>query len=116
MKVRIPLYIFIITVALYGCSTAKQATTAVQLDQLDQLVAARSFTFTADWSMPLATNSLNQLANAGLLPMGNNASQINLLGNPNHLTFKKDSVMADLPYYGERQFGAGYNTDRKSVV
>ncbi|WP_423819009.1 DUF4251 domain-containing protein [Salinimicrobium sp. TIG7-5_MAKvit] len=37
-------------------------------------------------------------------------SRVNLIGNPNHITFEEDSVEVFLPFFGERQFGGGYGT------
>ncbi len=68
-------------------------------------------TIVSDWAMPLLDNTLNDLSNSGLLGIGNNASRINLIGNQNYLTIKNDSIIADLPYYGVRTSGGGYNTD-----
>ena len=57
--------------------------------------------------MPMANNALNQIA----ARQGGNASRINLIGNPNYLKVKGDSVLAFLPYFGQRQRGGGYNND-----
>ncbi len=37
-------------------------------------------------------------------------SRVNLIGNPNHITFEEDSVEVFLPFFGERQFGGGYGS------
>ena len=65
--------------------------------------------------MPLTTNSLNQISNAGLLPPGSVANRINLIGNANYLRIKGDSISAFLPYFGERQLAGGYNNNNVGI-
>lgn len=38
-------------------------------------------------------------------------SRVNLLGNPNHITFDGDSVDVFLPFFGERQYGGAYGSE-----
>ena len=98
------------SLVLFSCGTSKTAT-AEELKELDQLVENRQFKFDLQFARPLVTNTLNQLDNAGLFRPGDNASRINLGGFSSRFEFKRDSVIADLPYFGERQMGGGYNTD-----
>ena len=96
----------------YSCGGSKAMIgTAAEKEQLQQLIATKEFEINATWAVPRVTNSFLQVANSGLLPGGSSASNINLIGNPNYLKFKKDSVFIALPYYGERQMGGGYNTN-----
>ncbi len=83
--------------------------------QLNELVANKSFVIESDQALPMATNSLNSISNAGLLPPGSSASQINLIGNPNYLKVMGDSVAVYLPYFGERQMGGGYDNDGPGI-
>lgn len=94
-------------VFVIGCSSARVATPS-EIETLQTIVATKSFEFTADSASPMATRSLNAVANSGLLPPGSNASRINLVGDSNYLKIEGDSVSANLPYFGERQMGGGY--------
>ena len=97
--------LFFITL-LAGCSATKSVID--ESHEIHTLVASKSFEFTADWTNPMVTQSLNAVANAGLIAPGSTISRINITGTGNFLKVSKDSVSADLPYYGERQFGGGY--------
>jgi len=113
MKTNTPIVFFALTVVLLSivsCGSSK-VYTAQEKASLEKLVTDQNFEIELQWARPLVTNSLNQLANAGLFRPGDNASQINLQGNQNIFKFENDTVSANLPYYGERQMGGGYNSD-----
>jgi hypothetical protein len=93
---------------LLGCSSTKN--TMSDNDLIHSLIASKSFEFSADWANPMVTQSMNAVANSGLIPPGSNVSRINLAGNPNYIKVIGDSVSGNLPYYGERQFGGGYGS------
>jgi len=115
MKFRFYFFLAVFTAMILGCSSSKPKATASQIQHLDRLVAEKSMRFKGDWAIPLATNSLNQLSNAGLIPPGSNSSRINLIGNFNFLEIKGDSVIAQLPYYGERQIAGGYGQQNVGI-
>jgi len=97
---------------LIGCGASnKIVEPSVQSKALDEMVSSKQFKFEAEWARPIATNSLNSIVNSGMLPPGNNASQINIMGNGSYFKMEGDSVSADLPYFGERQMGGGYDSD-----
>lgn len=102
------LLLYFVGVTILSCGTSREVSTE-DLARLDTIIKNQYFEVQAQWAMPLATNALNQLANAGLFRPGDNASQINLQGNSNYFKFEGDTVSADLPYYGERQMGGSYN-------
>ncbi|MFS4456950.1 DUF4251 domain-containing protein [Maribacter sp. 2304DJ31-5] len=76
---------------------------------LDALIESNSFEITVTKVQPLVTNALNQIASSGLIPLGSTINQINLNGASNFIRIVGDSISANLPYYGERQMGGGYN-------
>ena len=97
---------------LIACgSTQKTIAPSAESMALDQLLATKNFSISADWAYPNATASMAALSNTGILGVGNTANAINLIGNPNFLKVKGDSISAFLPYYGERQMGGGYGSD-----
>ncbi|WP_228851523.1 DUF4251 domain-containing protein [Aegicerativicinus sediminis] len=81
-----------------------------QKPTVEELLESKEFKIECDWAMPTVTNAMNRVGNSGLLPVGTNIGRINLIGNANYLKFMGDSISADLPYYGERQAGGGYNS------
>jgi len=113
MKVNKNIVFFAFTVILLNIVSCGSSNvyTAQEKASLEKFVTDRNFEIELQWARPLVTNSLNQLADAGLFRPGDNASQINLQGNQNTFKFENDTVSANLPYYGERQMGGGYNSD-----
>jgi len=104
--------IFLVMVQLISCGASnKIVEPSAQSKALDEMVASKEFKFDAEWARPIATSSLNSIANSGILPPGNNASNINIMGNGSYFKMEGDSVSADLPYFGERQMGGGYDSE-----
>lgn len=77
---------------------------------LEGMMAGPSLEIISTSAQPLMTAALQQLGNAGLFVNGSTAGNIDLSNNSNFLRVQKDSVMAMLPFYGERRFGGGYNS------
>ena len=93
-----------------SCSSTSKLNSGKQPSQeLTDLITSRNFEVQMDWASPMNTVSLQNVFNA-LMPIGSNSSRINLMGISSFLRVEGDSVTADLPYYGERQMGGGYNT------
>jgi len=82
---------------------------------LDQIISDGHYTILATWAKPMPSQGLNSIANAGLLPPGSSAARIDIAGTGGYLKMKEDSVVADLPYFGERQMGGGYDPDNAGV-
>lgn len=110
-------HIFIIPILgglLFSCGSSSKISDS-DSEQLYDLISGEHFEIISNRAFPLATASLNSVLNSGLLPPGDSAGQINLIGNPNHLKVMGDSVAVYLPYYGERQMGGGYNTNGAGI-
>ena len=116
MMMKTKVLLLFTAIAVMSCgSHSKKTVSQAQSQQLDDLMANKSFEIVSDWASPLATSSLNSVANAGLLGPGSNAGHINLIGNSNYLRIEGDSVSAYLPYFGERQMGGGYDSDNGNI-
>lgn len=74
----------------------------------DKLVDSKMFRIESDWARAQATTGTNAIAGTNLQAAGSTGNRYNLIGNFNYFEMKADSVMAYLPYYGERQFGNGH--------
>ncbi|MBR9914583.1 MAG: DUF4251 domain-containing protein [Algicola sp.] len=108
--------LFIVILLCVSCGSSKTNATPEQIKKLDALVANQSFQIESDWAYPQATMAMVAIQNAGILPPGDNASRINLHGNPNELVLKGEKVSSKLPYYGEVQMPSGYNgSDNGSI-
>mgnify|MGYP002795035044 CR=1 FL=1 len=82
-----------ILLLILSCGGMKQSGSEENLkdfQKLSELVNSREFEIENEWLMPLG------------------GSMINLIGNPNYIRFKADSVDVFLPYFGVRQSGGGY--------
>lgn len=89
--------------------SCKSTATIAEINELKEMVAKNKFEFTANSANPIALANVRGLEN--LLPPGSNINNINLANTPNYLRISKDSIQMDLPYYGERQIGGGYNNN-----
>lgn len=115
---RNSIYILLLLSTVFiGCNSAsKIVQPTAQSRELDQWVAQKSFEINAESAIPLMTNSLNQVTNAGLLPPGSSANRISLIGTSNHLRFSFGELDASLPFFGERQIGGGYNNKNSGII
>lgn len=94
---------------LTGCGTVPKTYEANPM--LDELMAQKEFQIAIRSALPMTTQAWNQIANSGLLQPGNNASRIDLSREGYFIKVAGDSVSANIPYYGERQMGGGYNSN-----
>ena len=72
-----------------GQTTAEQQQ---EYQELAELIESRQFEIVNDWALPLRGN------------------RVNLIGNTNFIRFEADSVNVQLPFYGVRHSGGGYNS------
>lgn len=90
---------------LVGCSSTKSAEeTALknqQFDELKELVADRSFVFSAESAYPMQSYAVLQVNNALFRNTGNSAGRIDLAGNGDFIKVIGDTVLGKLPYFGE---------------
>ncbi|MEP3371322.1 MAG: DUF4251 domain-containing protein [Maribacter dokdonensis] len=103
---KAPFLFVLICCIMFGCKSSK--TLIDDAHPIHALISSKNFEFSAKSASPMATQSLTAIANSGLLPPGNSVSRIDLNGNGYFLKVFNDSVSANLPYYGERQFGGTY--------
>lgn len=104
-----------LTLVLISCGSASQAD-ATSNAELNDWVNNRNFRVESNFAMPMATTAVNAVLNTGILGPGNTGAQISLIGNPNHLTIKGDSINASLPFFGERRMGGGYNNRENGIT
>ncbi len=114
MKTTLLKYV-LIGFALVACGGQKQIVTAEDRAKLKEMVNSKSFYLDARWANPLATQSINAIASAGLLPPGSNPNRIDIIATASYLKMRNDSVFAILPYYGERQFANTYNAQQAGI-
>lgn len=86
-------FILLLVLACGGVKKSGSAEAVKEFQALSELVNSREFEIENEWLMPLG------------------GSMVNLIGNPNYIRFKGDSVEVFLPYYGVRHSGGGYGRD-----
>lgn len=104
------LLIFIAIIGLWSCSSNKGVVSLEEQKKVEELVTNKSFEIDSQWAFPRITSTMISLQNTGFLPTNSTAGMIDITGHRNYFIFDKDSVKANLPYYGERQLGSAYNT------
>lgn len=98
-----------------ACASGKNSATPEEIAALDSMVTNKTFQIEANWAQPMATQSLNSIANAGLLPPGSTVSRIDVSSTGGFLRMKGDSIVADLPFFGERRMGGYYNQNQSGI-
>jgi hypothetical protein len=83
----------VVIVVLSACSSAeKSARSLAQQEKTANIISSGQFEISNSWASPVS------------------GGQINLIGNPNYIKFKNDSVDLFLPYFGVRHSGGAYNS------
>ncbi|WP_378174144.1 DUF4251 domain-containing protein [Aquimarina sp. SS2-1] len=114
---RVLVFTLLIGGMLIGCnSTKKTVEPTPKSEALEAMIAKKAFKIESDWMYPLATTSMNVIANSGLLPPGSTVNGISLIGNPNYIKFYGDSIAMDLPFYGERQLPGQYTRNEGGII
>jgi len=103
----------ILALMITGCSGSRQA--ADSNEALNRWITEGSYEIESQWASPMATQAFMAVANTNILGPGNTGNRISLIGNPNHLRIYNDSIDVDLPFYGERFMGAGYNQNNAGI-
>mgnify|MGYP003668725716 CR=1 FL=1 len=101
------IYFCLLLYLISGCASKKRIDTS----QLNGIVTAQNFSIDSDRAHPAASSSLNRVQDSGILGVGNSVNHISLIGNPNFLKVKGDSISSYLPYFGERHMGGAYSGD-----
>ncbi|WP_375324503.1 DUF4251 domain-containing protein [Flagellimonas sp. GZD32] len=116
MKAIFKLGILGILLFFAACAaTSKTNATSEEQAVFEKMVANKQFEMNATWAQPMATQSLNSIANAGLLPPGSTANRIDITGTGGYFRLSDGKVKADLPFYGERRMGGTYSNDKVGI-
>lgn len=92
-----------------SCGSSDLKSTREMNKILDEMMENKAFQIASSWAEPQITLAMQQLGNAGLFPSGSTVGHIDISSHVNYLKMENDTVKAVLPFYGERQFGGGYN-------
>lgn len=86
-----------------------------EFETLQEMVNSPSLEIVSSSAKPMASVAFDRVANSNVLGSGNNAGNINLSSNSNYLRIVNDSVSAFLPFFGEQNFGGGYNGNHAGI-
>lgn len=111
------LFYIMLFALLMGCGSNKQFTEQDNqaYQELQNLVASKSLKIESSRAMPMASASFSRVANSKILGPGNSSGNINITTNSNYLTIKGDSIQAFLPFFGDQNFGGGYNGNHTGI-
>jgi len=115
MKAILKIGTFILMLTIIACSSTKSTATPEEMAAMEKIISTKQFEIKTNWAQPMASQSLNNIAAAGMLPPGSTASRIDISSTGGYLRMMGDSVKADLPYFGERQMGGGYNQGNTGI-
>jgi hypothetical protein len=89
-----------------GCKSTDPAIVEAESEQTRALIDSKNYELDMTWATPLATNTLNQISNANLLPQDSRSGRINLMGSSSYIRAMGDSLEVYLPYFGTQQLSA----------
>ena len=105
------LIVMVTSFVIVSCGSSDLKNTNQANEILDEMMRNKTFQIKSTFAQPQVTQAMQQVGNAGMLPQGSNVANINISSHSNYLKMENDSVKAVLPFYGERQFGGGYNNN-----
>ncbi len=102
---------------IWSCKSPKSAVTkAAKQQKVEQKLLHKDYTIIFSAAYPQASHALNQAAQQlNLAAYGSSAAAIDISGNGYFLTVKKDSVSADLPFYGEQYTAGNMNAQDNGI-
>src|SRR5690606_19507406 len=108
---------FVMSFALMSCNSSRSYSEQdIQaFEQLQMMIKNPSLEIVSSSARPMASVAFDRVANSNVLGSGNNAGNINLSSNSNYLRIVNDSVSAFLPFFGEQNFGGGYNGNHAGI-
>lgn len=107
---RIVIVILLISVSASCKSSQSIARQSQEFKNLKNILNSKAFKVDVHTALPFNTRVTRQVLNELTRFTGNNANQIMITGY--EVNFKNDSIIGQLPYYGEQQLGGGrYNAN-----
>ncbi len=107
----------VLMVLCFSCGSNKEfsAQDHQAYQELQELVASKSFEIVSTSAMPRASVAFSKVANSNILGPGNNAGHIDISANGNIVVVKGDSIRGNLPFFGERNFGGSYGSNHTGI-
>jgi hypothetical protein len=103
-----------ICLAFVGCqSTQNVVVDPVKEKQLQEWIDNKQIRILAETASPIATQDIDQLV--FLLPNGSTPNRILLTGGQDYFEMDGEYIRADLAYFGTRQLGGEYNSNRGGI-
>ena len=106
---------FSMLVVVLSCKSSEtSAERAQKLSNIENKLNNKDFKIDVTTVYPFNTRATTQVLNQVTRNTGNTANQININGYD--ITFKNDSIIGELPYYGEQQMGGGRYNNHLGIV
>lgn len=110
MKISGFLMVFVIICGtLISCGSTKNIMSVTQREVFNKAIMDKDFTIELEVMEPFVTNTIAQISNQIFQNTGNTANRVNIRSQGYTIKIKNDSIIANLPYVGERQMGGGYD-------
>ena len=106
----------VVLVMITACGVKKSGTPAEFADLTSLMNNGETIRIEMNAAYPLNTFASQQVINQIMRNTGDTANRIDLTGDGAFLEFSADTVSADLPFFGERRQGGGYNNSQDSGI
>ncbi|WP_405377829.1 DUF4251 domain-containing protein [Nonlabens sp. Asnod3-A02] len=110
-KYKYLILISILVLILSSCKSSFTEADRTKLKDLQNELINNNLVFKADAALPFNSQAVNNAINDILIRNGNSASRISLSGDNYTLKIAGEKAVFNLPFYGERRTGGGYNDD-----
>ncbi len=108
--------VLILGVGTSSCKSADSVVSAADLENLDNFLEERDYTFEVEFAMPTTSPAYMSAANIGFSQVrGSSVANINLIGEGYRIVMEGDSVTTQLPYFGTRDNVTSYNTSDMGI-
>ena len=104
-----------VVLSISSCSVTKTGTDA-EYAAMKERIQSGNIKILVDAAYPMNTAASQQVLNSVLRGTGDTANRIDLSGDGYYIEMGPRRVMANLPFYGERRQGGGYNNINESGI
>ncbi len=113
-SLRVGFWLFCLALFSQACKSSKTTVSADAFSAFEKRIEARHFFLEAQTANPMVTTAIMAVNNAGMTPTGSSPGRIQLSGGYG-IRVENDSISVNLPYYGERQMGGGYDPNDAGI-
>lgn len=105
------IYLMVSLIFLFLSCTSSRVSSSTKKENIQQLVEDRNFEIQFDRAFPKSSQAFSRAFDNLNLSSYGNSSSVNLTGHYAYVRVSGDTISGNLPFFGERYMGAGYNKD-----